>query len=270
MSPAQLEPLAGYRRRRHTLHRDDKVLAGWNGLAVTAMCALYRTDGDPRWLEAALRADRYLWANLVRDGLLYSSFRAGKTGPEGYLEDYAACVQASLALYEAALEPEHLALAEALADRVEQRFRDPAGGCFQYSRESEQLILRPKPVYDGAAPSGNSLLAWCLARLALITGRPCWQRRADRQMAFLAGQADRYPAGHTMFLTALTLHREPPPLLTVTGTPPPGLAARVPAHWVLCRRTPEPGGSPAGGPAVYQLCDSRGCRLPVSDWTRLL
>lgn len=266
----QLAALADYRRQRHTLRRDDKVLTGWNGLAITALCALYRTDGDPRWLEAALRAARFVRQTLTAEGLLRSSFRAGKHGPEGYLEDYAACIQAGLALFDATLSPEHLAWAEALADRVEQGFSDPEGGYFQYSGSSEPLILRPKPVYDGAMPSGNSLLARCLARLTLVTGVQKWQERTDRQLAFLAGQAARYPAGHTVFLTALTEHRAPPPLLTVVGTPPPGLAARIPAHWVLRTMAPAAGFPPVCGPVTYYLCDSRGCLPPVSDWKKLL
>ena len=103
-------------------------------------------------------------------------------------------------------------------------FRDFAdaehGGFYLYGQDDERLILRPKETYDGALPSGNTVLAYVLVRLHLLTGEERFSGQARRQLDFLAGAAERAPAGYCMFLTALSDFLEPPE--TVKVVPAPG------------------------------------------------
>ena len=114
-----------------------------------------------------------------------------------------------------------LAEAQKKANRYETqdllgRFRDEEnGGFYLYGAENEALILRPKETYDGAIPSGNSLMAWNLVRLSQLKPDGVYAREAERQLEFLAAEAGHYPTGYAMFLLALLDHETPPPKVTV-------------------------------------------------------
>ena len=211
-----LERICQYRRKRCVLHLDDKILTSWNALMISAMCWLYQAGGNVTYLNCAKRADRFIWDNLYDGDTLFVSFREGQRGVKGFLDDYAACLFAQLALYGATLEAEYLERANCLCRDVYARFHDNVnGGFYLYGEENEALILRPKETYDGALPSGNSLMAWNLVRLSQLTSDEACRREAEEQLNFLAAEAARYPAGHAMFLLALLNHENPPPKVTV-------------------------------------------------------
>lgn len=155
-----LEKVYQYRKKRCALHLDDKVLTSWNALMTAALCRLYRVSGKAMYLTAAKRAEDFIQKYLWENGRLFVSFRAGRRGAKGFLDDYAAYLYAQLALYEATLEQEHLDRAERLCGDVLASFRDGEnGGFYLYGSDSETLLLRPKETYDGAIPSGNSMMA---------------------------------------------------------------------------------------------------------------
>ncbi|HNW04504.1 MAG TPA: DUF255 domain-containing protein [Oscillospiraceae bacterium] len=158
-----------YRRGRHALRLDDKILASWNSLMIAALCHLYRAAGDESYLAAAKEAQRFLEKNLCQGDALFVSFRAGGRGEPGFLDDYADYVFALLALHGATLEPSFLEKARHFCKRAVAGFYDAErGGFYLYARGGEPLIARPKETYDGAAPSGNSMMAYDLARLSLL------------------------------------------------------------------------------------------------------
>lgn len=174
------------------------------------------------WI-AAKRADRFIWDKLYDGDALFVSFRNGKRGVKGFLDDYAACLFAQLALYGATWEKDYLDRAKQLCRDVHDRFRDDEnGGFYLYGAEHESLILRPKETYDGAIPSGNSLMAWNLVRLSQLTADETYRREAEDQLRFLASEAAQYPAAHAMFLSALLDHEVPPPKVTVVLADPGG------------------------------------------------
>lgn len=213
---AHLEQVRQYRRERCALHLDDKILTSWNGLMIAALCKLYQASGNIRYLEAAKKADGFIRDYLLDGDTLVVSCRKEKRGVQGFLDDYAACVFAQLALYSATLDMEYLKLAKRLCETVDRRFGDEArGGYYLYAADGEQLILRPKETYDGAMPSGNSLMAWNLVRLAQLSGETQDAQAAERQLAFMASAAVKYPTGHAMFLLALMDREAPPPRVTV-------------------------------------------------------
>ena len=125
---AHLERVRQYRRERCTLHLDDKILAAWNGLMIAALCKLYQASGNARYLEAAKRADGFIRESLSDGDILYVSYRKGKRGVSGFLDDYAACAFAQLALYSATLDTEYLERAKRLYEAVDSRFEDKAQG----------------------------------------------------------------------------------------------------------------------------------------------
>lgn len=165
---------------------DDKILTAWNALMIAALCWLYLAGGDRKYLDAAKRADCFLRDHLWDGDGLHVSFRSGKRGARGFLDDYAACIFAQLALYGATLEQEYLTRAEELCRNTIAKFQDKEnGGFYLYGAENETLILRPKETYDGAMPSGNSLMAWNLVRLCQLILEEEYGPLAERQLDFL-------------------------------------------------------------------------------------
>ena len=266
-----LEKVYQYRKKRCALHLDDKVLTSWNALMTAALCRLYRVSGKAMYLTAAKRAEDFIQKYLWENGRLFVSFRAGRRGAKGFLDDYAAYLYAQLALYEATLEQEHLDLAERLCGDVLASFRDGEnGGFYLYGSDSETLLLRPKETYDGAIPSGNSMMAWNLVRLAQLTSDRGYEREAERQLNFLAADAEQYPAGYAMFLLALLDWESPPPKVTVVlagqekkFTVPPDAVARL-----LSGPTKE---FPLkDGKTTFYVCRNQSCLPPVNDLNEVL
>lgn len=211
-----LYKVCDYRRKRNTLHTDDKILTTWNSLMIAAFCQLYRVCRKEEYLCAARKAQRFLQQFLSDEYTLYVSFREGKRGVKGFLEEYASYIFALLALYDAALEPDDLEQAVSFAHKaVEDFFDEDLGGFYLSGRENESLIIRMKESYDGAMPSGNSMMTYNLVRLHYLKPDSVIEAVLDKQVNYMSGEAADYPAGYGMFLTALCDYFEPPKMVTV-------------------------------------------------------
>lgn len=211
--------LSAYRQARASLHRDDKVLAGWNGLMMAALAWLYRVTGQVSYRQAAQRAWGYLERVHLQNGSLAPTSRDGLARGTGFLEDYAFCAFGLLALYEATQEGIYLDQAQALCQKVLADFSDPAGGFFLTPQDADPLLVRPKDTADGALPSGNTMMAWNLLRLAQVTRQETWQQAAQAQLDFLAPLAAAYPTAYPVYLLARLAQERPPEEITVVLAP---------------------------------------------------
>lgn len=235
---------------------------------IAAMCELYLASREKRYLQAARRADGFLRERLFDCGRLHVSYREGTLGAAGFLDDYAGYAFAQLALYRAALEPVYLKRAADICDRVLLEFGDGTDGFYLYGKDSEKLILHPKETYDGAMPSGNSLMAYVLVRLSLLTEEDVYQDAADRLLDFLAADASSYPPGYGMFLTALLESADPPMKVTVVPdnrTERDRLALMVPPRALVLLQPPNETYPLKDGRTTYYVCQGRSCRPPVND-----
>jgi len=226
-----------YRLGRTQLHRDDKVLTAWNGLMLAALARAGLLLDEPRYLDAARRTADFLAARLTMpDGRLLARWREGDAAHPGKLDDYAFYAYGLLELYAAAFDPADLTRAVKLAESLLERFFDgKRGGFYPYASDGEQLLTRTKEAYDGAMPSGNSVAALVLSRLARLTGETSWQRAADLQLSWLAGAAGDYPAGYSFAMLALLEELWPSAQLVVTAQAIPGELT------AFLRETPHPG-----------------------------
>jgi uncharacterized protein len=202
------------RARRPQPARDDKVLAGWNGLALAALAdaarALTASDlpGDreagERYRSVAETAATFLVERLrFPDGRLRRSWKDGRASADGVLEDYACLAEGLLALYEATFDERWFVAARGLADTILDRFTDPAGGFFDTSDRHETLVTRPKDLQDNAIPSGNAMAVTVLLALAALTGDGRHRDAAERALGLVAGVVGRYPGGFGQWLVAL-------------------------------------------------------------------
>jgi uncharacterized protein YyaL (SSP411 family) len=164
------EKLYDVRSRRVWPGRDEKVLAGWNGLMLRSIAEAARIFGRDDWRELALRNGDLLFAEMVRDGRVMRTRTAGQTRLAGYLEDHAAVASGALALYELTFDRSWLDRARTLAATIMEWFWDEESqNFFDTARDHEALVTRPRDVTDNAIPSGNSLAAELLVRLAELT-----------------------------------------------------------------------------------------------------
>jgi uncharacterized protein len=239
--PATLwERLDGLRERLREArsHRiwpglDDKVLTAWNGLMIRAFAAGCRVLGDDRYRVAAERAADFVLSTLQRDGQLLRTYRNGEARLNGYLEDYAFMTVALLDLHEATGEPRWRAEAERLLETMNEQFWDERGGGYFFtSHGHEALIARMKSNEDGAIPSGNSMAALALVRLARLTGRAEYRNKAGRLLSSYAEMMRRAPAAFANMLLAADLYLEMGEGQRAVGREAAGAAPSVP------RRTP--------------------------------
>ncbi len=227
--------LYDYRKRREVLHLDDKVLTAWNSLMICGLSVLYRVTGKGCFLSAAEQAYRFIEGNLADGALLYVSCRNKVRSVKGFLDDYAYYTAALLCLYEASGRRFYLERAEQICGEARKQFEAEEGGYYLYGPHNSRLITRPKESYDGALPSGNSIMAYCLVRLSQLTGdslhsvsdgnghgqdaaechKNIYRQAAKKQLRFMAKQAERHPAGYCMFLIAQLLYENPPQKITV-------------------------------------------------------
>ena len=175
------------REKRVHPHKDDKVLADWNGLMITALARAAsavsaRTTSENVYLEEAKKAMSFVLENMQDENKqLLHFYRNGTSGVTGYLDDYSHIIWALVELYEASFDVHYLEEAIRLTDTMIQLFWDEKNGAFFFTpQSSEKLLLRNKEWYDGALPSGNSVACYVLARLSELTGDPSYKDRAFR------------------------------------------------------------------------------------------
>lgn len=269
-----LSVLESYRKKRYSIHRDEKILTSWNSLMIAAMCELYLVSEKEIYLTAAKNSDYFIKKYLCDKETVYVSFHLGKRGVSGFLDDYAAYIFAQLALYRATLGIEYLECARRLCDKVISDFGDSTGGFYLYGNDSEELILRPKETYDGAIPSGNSLMAYNLVILSILTDDERYKREAERQLDFLTKDASQYPSSHAMLLKALLEHTKPQMTITVVvdeQTDKSGLPLIFPPSAnVILLRQPTEEYPLKNGKMTYYVCKGHRCLPPTNDLNELI
>ncbi|NJD04809.1 MAG: thioredoxin domain-containing protein, partial [Ruminiclostridium sp.] len=199
------ELLFNHRENRIHPYKDDKILTAWNGLMIAAMAIGGGILGDEKYTKAAERAFDFIKSKLVReDGRLMARYRDGEAAFPGYADDYSFLIWGLNELYEATYKSEYLLRALSLNSDLLKLFWDESrGGLFVYGSDSEQLIARPKEIYDGATPSGNSVSALNFLRLSRLTGQHELEARAYRLFKAFGSHLSTYPRGYSYFLTAL-------------------------------------------------------------------
>ena len=184
------------RAKRVRPHLDDKVLTAWNGLMISALALAGAVLEEPRYAEAARRAADFLASRMFDPvtGVLLRRYRQGDAAIPGFLDDYALFAQALIDLYERQFDLRHLELAVHITEEMCRRFEDAAHGGFYSSAEGDaSLVIRIKDDYDGAEPSGNSVAAMNLLRLAELTGREDFRKAAERTMAAFGSRLAHAP-----------------------------------------------------------------------------
>jgi uncharacterized protein YyaL (SSP411 family) len=278
-------------RRERRVHpaTDDKILAGWNALAIRALAEAGRVLGEPKYVEAAVGAAEFVVRGLRgADGRLLRTWREGRAGGPAYADDHALMARACLTLHETTLDVRWYREARALAGDLVRLFLDAEqGGFFQIGSDAEALVVRPKELDDNAVPGGNSAAAEVLLRLALIEGDAELERAGVSALRLVRDALARTPSGFGHALCALDLYLSTPREVAVVGEPgDPSTRALAERVWAsfrpnLVMAAGEPGDPAAeaipllagrglvdGRPAAY-VCERFACRRPVTDPSEL-
>lgn len=267
---ALLPKVFEYRKMRYPLHLDDKILTGWNGLMIAGMCHLYCVTGNTEYLTAAKDAQDFIEKNLCEKDTLYVSYRNKLRGETGFLDDYANEIYALLALYGAAFDTKYLKKAQTLCHKVIRDFYDEKnGGFFLCGKEKKQLFMRPKETYDGATPSGNSMMAYNLVHLYHLTEEIFYKEFAKELLEFMGKEAQSYPAGYAMSLIALENYWEVPDKMIIVlkeGQKPKGLSCKIPLNTIV-RIIEEPTEQYPlkNNKTTYYICRKGSCQPPVNE-----
>ena len=291
--------LLAERARRVRPGKDDKVLAAWNGMMIVALARGYQVLGEKRYLDAAKRAADFVLDEMVRDGTLRRTYRAtdpagtaGVSKLPGYLDDYAEMTAGLVDLYEASFELRWLEAADALVRKMTADFWDEAdGGFFYTSADHKDLLVRTKPFFHGAVPSGNATATLVLARLSKLLDDREYAAKADAVLASMAEPMQRQPRAHLDLLVAADFHLGPVREIAIAGpadgertrslleiihtrflpnkilalAPPDAAAAEQAA-----RRVPlVEGKTMRSGETTVYVCEGFTCKRPVTDATEL-
>ena len=222
--------LLAVRDRRPQPARDDKALAGWNGLMLGAFAeaaALLSRDGDPALGAAAARyralaeraADRLLAVLRGPDGRFLRSWKDGQARHTGTLEDQACMADGLLALYEATADERWFVAAGETADAILARFGDPAGGFHDTADDAEALVARPRSLQDNAVPSGGAMAATVLLRLAALTGEGRHVDAADAALGVVGAAPAEHPTAFAQWLAAIDWQVGPVDEIAIVGDP---------------------------------------------------
>ncbi|MEW6352570.1 MAG: thioredoxin domain-containing protein [Thermodesulfobacteriota bacterium] len=281
------------REKRVHPHKDDKVLTDWNGLMIAALARGAQVLGDREYASAAQRAADFVLKTLRDErGRLLHRYRDGEAGIAGSVDDYAFLVWGLIELYEATFETRYLRAAVELTREMLARFwDDKAGGLFFTPLDGEELLARKKEIYDGATPSGNSVAALNLLRLARITADPDLEHRAARISGAFAGSIREFPTGYTQMLIALEFALGPSREVVVVGNPEADPTGRMlsalreaflPNKVVVFKRTDTPDPelielipfaanlTPLDGNATAYVCENFTCDLPTTHPEEML
>jgi len=281
--------------REHRIHplKDDKVLTSWNGLMVAALARGGRVLENPEYVKAAGRSADFILKKMKSDnGRLLRRFRQGEAALAGYLDDYAFLIWGLIELYEAGFNEQHLATAVSLTDEMIMEFWDEKHGGFFFSGPgNEKLLASPKPIYDGALPSGNSVALWDLTRLSRMTARKDYAERVEKIIHTFSHQVAEAPQAFAMFLVGFDHFQGPSREIVIVGDrdseDTKALIRAVDRHYLprhsILLRNMRNGASPIDqvvghlssyemreGKATAYVCENFSCRNPVTDPAQLL
>jgi hypothetical protein len=279
LDPGLRRQLLEIRAERPQPGLDDKAIASWNGLALAALAEAARRLERDDWRDTARGLAEFLLGPLSDGGRLRRSYRDGKATGTGYLDDYANVAHGLYELHVATGDLRWLEESRRLALLAVGLFADSErGGFFLTPTDGEALVVRTKDLDDNPTPSGNSMLAFVLLRLARIYGDDELERHAVSVLRLVRDLLARAPSAFGWALCALDLHFSPPREIAIVGSPvdqvakaalagydPNAVVAFGPSEDVPLLEGKE---LVDGKPAVY-VCERFACQAPVTDPAQL-
>jgi uncharacterized protein YyaL (SSP411 family) len=276
--------LLAVRAERIAPFRDEKILAGWNGLMISAFARAGGALGDATLSKRATDALDFARRELFVNGELRRVYKDGAARIAAFLEDYGALADAAIDVHQATLEPEALSFAAELVEAALARFWDEERGAFHFAQPSDELVVRAHDVYDGATPSGTSTICHALLRLGTLMGEEPYERIAERALRDIAEPAAKTPFAFGHAICAMDRYLRGATMVVVVGeASDPEVARMLDAarsaydpNLLLARV--DPGADAQNSAAARMIgegverdsptafvCRDRTCGLPIAD-----
>ncbi len=264
---------------------DDKVLADWNGLMITALANAGLMFDEPSLLTMAARAFDFVAREMTRGDRLGHSWREGQLKFPGLASDFAAMIRAALALCEATGQRKYLDQALAWQRALDRDYANAENATYYLTAaDAEGLVIRPATTTDEATPNHNAVAAGNLVRLAVLAGDDTWREKADRIIETIAPQAVDNLYMHMALLNAVDLRiRGAEIVVTGEGEQAEALlhvARQLPPLDRIVLHAPSAAKLPPVHPAREKLnasnepqvfvCVGETCSLPVTDLAGLI
>jgi uncharacterized protein YyaL (SSP411 family) len=266
---------------------DDKVLADWNGLMISAMAEAGAVFDQPDWVGAAQSAFSFVRDHMDRDGRLFHSYRNGLLKHVGTLDDYTGMIGAGLTMFEITGEPDYLTNAENWTRILNQYYWDAEGGGYFFTAEdAEALIVRTKNATDNATPSGNGVMAATLARLFYMTGTSSYRTKADILITAFSGEVSENFFPLASFMSGIEMLQQGQQVVIVGDRADPAsqdllrgvFATSLPNRILtivgpndaLPANHPASGKGQTDGKATAYVCVGTTCSLPLTDRSALV
>jgi uncharacterized protein len=207
------------RKNRPRPHRDDKIIAGWNGLMISAFARASTIFNEPKYSEAAKNSAQFIVDHLlsVEKKQLLRRFRDGEAKFEGHLDDYSFVIHGLIDLYEAVFDIQWIQVAVELQRTQTALFWDSAeGGFYDTSGKDPSILVRTKEVYDGAEPTGNSVASLNLLRLHYLTGENSFSSYAEKALKYFCTLLEQTPQVAPQIMAAVDSFLHPPEHLIIS------------------------------------------------------
>ncbi len=273
--------LLEYRNKRPKPRLDDKILTSWNGLMLKGYVDAYKALQEKEYLDAAIK-NAYFIKNkqLQKDGGLFHSYKDGVSSINGYLEDYAAIIEAYIALYEVTMDAQWLTLAKELADYSFTHFYNEEKGMFYFtSNKDTKLVTRTIEYRDNVISSSNSIMAKNLFKLSHYFDAPNYRNASDQMLKNVLPDATKYPGVFPNWLDLLENHQFNFYEIVVSGKNASEKLKELNKHYlpnVLIAASEKEsnsylleGRSPGEETLIY-VCVNNACRLPVNSVEKAL
>ena len=208
------------REKRIHPYKDDKILTDWNGLMIVALAKAGKVFNKQEYIDAAENSVKFVYSNLIdKKGNLLHRFRENEAGINAHIDDYAFLIWGLLELYESTFNADYLVKAIDLTNVLTNNFWDKKNnsGFYFTSQNSEELISRPKEFYDGAIPSGNSVMYTNLQRISKLTANTSFDLYADNLNKTFNKVVVQNPTAYSQFLSGLIFYYGPSYEVMIVG-----------------------------------------------------
>lgn len=269
------QKLLGERNKRVRPLLDDKILLNWNGLMNAAYSRAYTVTGNERYKAIAVKNMHFLLSAFGEFENLHHSWKAGEAKHPPFLDDYAFLIAALLELAQATSDFSFLEAAEKLTEIVLKNYTDTSSPLFFYTAEGQKdVLIRKKEIYDGATPSGNSVMAYNLYRLSILLDNAEWRQRAEDAMMALGEVPVNYPTSFGVWLSLAYEMLKGTSEIAIVGQNSSVLLAQLGLLFIphkISMASPEEeakypllAGRKVAGKTHIFLCRNYACQQPVS------
>ncbi len=255
---------------------DDKIISGWNGMAIKGLVDAYHATENPLALQMAIRCGDFISKEMIKEGKLYRTWKNGKAAIPGFLEDYAHVISGFIALYETSFHEYWLELASQLTENCFKLFHDPKSGFFEFSgHHHDPLIAGKKEIFDNVIPSSNAIMAHNLYYLGRAMEKEEWVRTAEKMLEKVLPSFGTEPGFLSCWGSLGYRMHSPSPEIAISGPESLEWAKAIKKVYipgrVICASESESGlpllrdRTPENGKTLIYICYNNTCQRPTTS-----